>query len=385
MNKKGLTLQGLTGTHVLHILNAVAMVATGIYLTTHYYETLFPKGLGMSHSLCDVSSFWNCDVATHSPIAAIAGVPIAFFGLLHGLFLLGISLFPSEGQERTASLVTKLNAAGCLALMGYSLVALGGLCPVCTLYYALSFVAAFLFWKFGVPGVALDPKTTGIWVVVLLVGSVALNRYTAEKALTQSRMSASVVEQYRKLADYGDPTQPSPYKISSATADFAAAPIRISVFSDFQCPFCKLVAEQIPRLVRRYPGKVNVQYMFYPLDSSCNPSMKGAMHQFACRAAELAACDPAKFEVVHDAIFAVQEGLNLDKLSAIAEKHGLKECFENRSSRDAVIASMNEAAKYNLKSTPTIIINGKKIEGSIPNPQFEAIFDDLLANGAKAN
>jgi protein-disulfide isomerase len=39
---------------------------------------------------------------------------------------------------------------------------------------------------------------------------------------------------------------------------------------------------------------------------------------------------------------------------------------------------MNAATKFNLRSTPTIIINGKKIEGSIPTPQFFAIFDELL-------
>jgi len=141
-----------------------------------------------------------------------------------------------------------------------------------------------------------------------------------------------------------------------------------------------MVAEQIPQLVRRYGAHMNVQYLFYPLDSACNPAMKGGMHPFACRAAMLAACDTAKFNQVHDDIFAAQEGMNLDSLQGIAKKHGLEECFNSQSTKAAVETAMNQAAKYNLKSTPTIIINGRKIEGSIPNPQFHAIFEELLKN-----
>jgi predicted DsbA family dithiol-disulfide isomerase/uncharacterized membrane protein len=378
MDNKGLTLQGMTGMHALHILNAIIMVGTGIYLTTQYYDTLFPTQLGSASTLCDVSAFWNCDVATHSPIAALAGVPIAFFGLLHGLLLLSSSMFPSVAQEKTCSAVTKINAIGCLALMSYSLIALGGLCPVCTIYYVLSFLAAFLYMRFGLNSWMPDVKISGIWLVILLASSVGFNRFTAGKVEKQTTLSAGVIEQFKKLADYGDPEPVSNFRIHSATENYADAPIRVSVFSDFQCPFCKIVAEQVPQLVRRYGKQMNVQYFFYPLDSACNASVKSAMHQYACRAAELAACDPAKFVEVHDEIFAKQEGLNYDVLKAIADKHGLTKCFEDRSTRDAVLASINGATKFNLRSTPTIIINGRKIEGSIPNPQFHAIFDELL-------
>jgi protein-disulfide isomerase len=378
-NNKGLTLSGITGLHALHVLNAVLMVAAGIYLTTHYYDTLYPSGgLNSASALCDVSAFWNCDVATHSKVAAIAGVPIAFLGLLNGLFLLGASIFASESYERTASAVTKYNAIGAVGLLIFSLVALKGLCPVCTIYYILSWVAAALFWKKGINSWVPDTKVAGIWLAVTLASAVGISQYTAGRAAKVQGMSAQIVTQYQALADYGDPEPASAFHIYSSTPNFADAPIRVSVFSDFQCPFCKSVAEQMPQLARLYAGKINIQYFFYPLDSNCNASVKSAMHPFACRAAMLAACDPAKFEAVHDEIFAKQEGLNLDVLKAIADKHELTACFDAQSTRDAVLASINGATKFNLRSTPTIIINGKKIEGSISNPHYQAIFDHLL-------
>lgn len=376
--QKGLTTQGITPAHALHILIALLMIGTGIYLTSHYYSTVYPTTLGGGSSLCDISSFWNCDVATFSPLAAPGGVPISVFGVITGLVLLGTSIFPSEDQERTASALSRYNLIGCVALFAYSLIALGSLCPMCSFYYVMSACSALLFWRRGISTWVPSGKPILVWAVVGIIAAVGFNRHTAGQAEKQHALAGQVVTQYLALTMYGDPDTESPFKIHAATPNFADAPIRVSVFSDFQCPFCKMVAEQIPQLVRRYGSHMNVQYLFYPLDAACNPAMKGGMHAFACRAAMLSACYPTKFAEIHDEIFAAQEGLNLDVLQGIAKKHKLEACFNDQATKPAVEASMNQAAKYNLKSTPTIIINGRKIEGSIPNPQFHAIFEELL-------
>ena len=166
MEKKSLTLNGLTISSTVYALIAILMVGTSIYLTTHYYDTIFPTTLGGAKSLCDISSFFNCDVATYSPLAAIVGVPISFFGIVVGLVLLASALFPSEGNERTASVVAKINLIGCIALFVYSLVVLGSLCPFCTFYYVLSAIAAIMLWRNGGTSWSPDMKVTAIWAVI---------------------------------------------------------------------------------------------------------------------------------------------------------------------------------------------------------------------------
>ncbi|MFY7993946.1 MAG: thioredoxin domain-containing protein [Bacteriovoracaceae bacterium] len=376
MEKRGLTLQGVTGLNFLYIITSFAMIAVSVYLTTHYYDTLFPTSIGGGKSLCDISNFFNCDTATYSPMAAFLKVPIAFLGAIMGLFFLSSSIFPSEGYEKTASLVSKINFIGCLVLFIYSITVLGSLCPFCTLYYVLSGIVCFLLWKHGHNSWQPQLKTAGIWLAITLVGAVLINRHTTSKEQTLTQMNSSVVEQFNSLANLGE-SEESPYKIHMSTEKFADAPIRISVFSDFECPFCKMVAEQMPELIRRYNGKINIQYFFYPLDSKCNPNMKNGMHRNACDAAMIAACDESKFAVVHDEIFANQDKI-ADAILSITNKHGLKNCLENAELKNKVAVSINAASKYNLRSTPTIIVNGRKIEGSIPNAQFSAIFDDLL-------
>lgn len=376
--KKSLTLNGMTGLNFLFILNAVAMIGVSIYLTTHYYDTLYPTKLGGAASLCNLSNFFNCDAATYSKLSNIAGVPISFFGIVMGLLFIFAALMPSESMEKTASAFAKYNFIGCVLLFIFSLGALGSLCPFCTVYYVFSGVAFFLFHKFGMNSWQPDIKITGLWGVLVLAGSFFFYQHTTGKEDMRSKLNTSIVEQYRKLNFIGDPALESPYKIYMATEKFADAPIRISIFSDFECPFCKVVAEQMPELIRRYPKQINIQYFFYPLDNKCNSNVKTRFHDNACDAAYLAACDEKKFAEVHDEIFAEQDNFKKGAIADIAKKHGFEKCLTSEEIKNKVISFINAADQFNLKSTPTIIVNGKKIEGTIPSGQFFAIFEDLL-------
>jgi protein-disulfide isomerase/uncharacterized membrane protein len=376
--KKGLTLNGMTGMNFLFILNAAAIIGVSTYLTTHFYNTLYPTQLGGASSLCNISNFFNCDAATYSKLSNVFGVPTSFFGLIIGVMFLFTALMPSEALEKTSNAFSKYNFIGCLLLFFFSLGALGSLCPFCTVYYALSGIAFFLLHKGGLNTWKPDFKISGIWGAILLVGCFFFYQHTASKEDVKGKLNAGVVEQYIKLADFGDPTVESPFKVHMATPNFKDAPIRIAIFSDFECPFCKVVAEQMPELVRRYGNKINIQYFFYPLDHKCNSNIKNKFHENACDAAMVAACDEKKFAKVHDEIFAEQDKLGSGILKDIAEKNGLKGCLENEDIKNKVIATINAATQFNLKSTPTIIINGKKIEGTIPSAQFFAIFEDIL-------
>lgn len=385
MEQKNLTLEGISGNNFFFILNAAAMIGVSIYLTVHFYDVLYPdpSQLGGASTLCNINNIFNCDAATYSKISNIAGIPISFFGIIVGLLFLFASLMPSKGLEKTASAISKYNLIGCIALFIFSLGALGSLCPFCTLYYALSGIACFLLWKYGINSWVPDLKVTAAWGVLLLAGSFFMYQNTKGKEDLTYKLSESVVAQYKKLPDLGEPDLESPYKIHMASEKWMDAPIRITVFSDFECPFCKKVADQIPELIRKYKYQINVQYMFYPLDSKCNANMERPMHRFACDAAQLAACDEKKFAHLHDEIFANQSKLANGALNDIEKNFGLKGCMNNEELKNKVITSINQGTKYNLKSTPTIIVNGKKIEGTIPNPQFFAIFEHLLSESGK--
>ncbi len=174
------------------------------------------------------------------------------------------------------------------------------------------------------------------------------------------------------------------------------AKVTIVNFDDFQCPFCsRMHSTLFPSILQQYGSKVKFIYKDYPLVE---------IHPWAMHAAVDANClgdlnndaywDFADY--VHTNQKAVsghnraEAYLNLDN-EAIAEgnKHHvdaekLKACLQ-KSDESSVKASMAEADKLGVDSTPTLFINGERISGAASEDQMRAILDRALADaGDKA-
>ncbi len=366
-----------TLTHALIVTLGIAIIATTAYLTNHYFAIKFPDGLGSASALCDISGFLNCDAATHSPISNIAGIPISIFGTLIGILLLVGYLFNTPGFESTMKFVLGVNVIGCVVLFIYSIVSLGSLCPMCTLYYLLSFGAFYVFHR-NIP--SLRPTVVPIICIIALFGATSAGAYmyTAGKMEKNQALASSLIQQFDSLPDLGAPENQSPYRLASATDDFQAAPIQVTKFSDFQCPACKAMSEQLHKAMRQYKGQINIQYMFYPLDPACNASMERSLHPYACKAAYLAACLQDKFPEVEAEIFANQDSLSDSWLEAYAKKENVLDCYNSEETKEKVKAIVNAASPFNIRSTPTVLLNGVKIEGVLPFNQLQVLMDELV-------
>ncbi len=366
--------------HIAYLAVSVLMIVVGIYLTKHFYNIHFPSGFGSEDALCKGTGFWGCNKATQSALGHFFFVPTSLFGIIIGLLGPIGAFWNAPEVERTNKFFIYLNALGCLGLFLYSIIALGGLCQFCTVYYVLSFIAVFIFFKFSSLKPIPDLKVSAVYGIILIVPSLFARNYFIEQSQKKDSLSGQYVQQFKNLPGKGEPSYISPFKINEATQNWEDAPVRIAVFSDFQCPFCEKVAKQIPQVIQGIEDKVNVSYYFYPLDNACNPNIKRAFHQFACKAAYLAACDTEKFVEVHDVIFERQRELSFDNLDKWANEFGLKNCFENQEVQDVVKQTINTGDQFNLTSTPTIVINGKVIKGSVPTVYLRAIIKSILEN-----
>ena len=377
---QGLTLNGFTGRHSLLMLFSFGIIGVTIYLLKHYFQVHFPEGFHTGHSaLCDVSSFWNCDAATYSPIAAVANIPIAFFGMMVGLsFLLG-SFFPSKEWEKTNTMISIINAFGCAALGLYSLISLGSLCPMCTAYYLLSFGCAFLYIKFGVPGFGVKAKYIGIILAPIIIGGVILNQTISDKKKIDSNRAVQLYEQFSKLNEVGDPAIESEYRLASASEKFVDAPVRLTIYSDFQCPFCARSAKMFESLIRQFRGKMNFQYFPYPLDNDCNPKIEKEMHPAACKATYYTFCVPRdEFAQAHDYLFEEQAKLDHKWINQLAKDKKIEDCVNDPKTKTKVQEYLATAEKYNVKGTPTFILNGKKIEAALTPAQWIGLFNKII-------
>lgn len=358
-------------TILMFVLSAI-MITLSVYLTDHYFKVKFPTGIDAG-SICNISSIFNCDKATHSAASNIAGIPISVFGIIIGFLVMMGIFIKNLNFEKTLYFLLILNFVGCVALFFYSLIALGSLCPFCTLYYIVSGIVLFFFYK---QSETYIPHPVSLVVVaVIFTGVALLTKMNVDgKLKDQSTVATSLIQQYYALPNLGAPTPASEFKVASAEN----APIKMHIFSDFECPACKALSAVMPQLLARYGGKIDIQYYYYPLDNQCNPNMDRPLHQYACKAAYVATCMPlANFGTVHDDIFHNQDRLG-DYLDEVIKNNKLEACVADAKTKEKVTSLINAATPFNISSTPTFLLNGVKIEGVLPPDQMIAIMDEIV-------
>ena len=108
----------------------------------------------------------------------------------------------------------------------------------------------------------------------------------------------------------------------------------------------------------------------------------------AAEASEFAA-EQGAFWPYHDILFANQAGenqgvFNPDRLKAFAAELGLdtsafNACLDSGRYRQKIQSDNQAARDRGVTTTPTIFINGQKIEGALPFAQFQAIIEAELA------
>lgn len=141
--------------------------------------------------------------------------------------------------------------------------------------------------------------------------------------------------------------------------------IKIVEFSDFQCPACLAVQEPFNKILKKYEGKVEFVYRYFPLSTI----HKNA--QIAAQAAEAAGLQDKFFEM-HDKLFATQNTwatlpdpreifsgyaleIGIDKAKFIVD-------IDSQVVKDAVAVDLLAATRYALSGTPTFFVNGVKTE-----------------------
>jgi protein-disulfide isomerase len=147
---------------------------------------------------------------------------------------------------------------------------------------------------------------------------------------------------------------------SSPSKGVADAAVVITEFSDFQCPFCSRVPAVIEQVLNAYPSAVKFVYKEFPLTSIHPDAMNASL-------AAQAAHRQGKFWEMHDLLFANQRALKPADLSNYAAQIGLDvERFErdmkSATVKERVAADMTLARNSDVRGTPTLFVNGKRVK-----------------------
>ena len=164
----------------------------------------------------------------------------------------------------------------------------------------------------------------------------------------------------------------------------ADAPVTIIEYASLTCPHCAAFHNQtLPKIKRDYidSGKVRLVYNDFPLGS------------LAMVAAMIARCSGEKnyFPMLGD-LFGSQQSWSrsetpYEALAGIARLNGMSkddidDCIGDKKLFEAIQDRADKAGNdLGVRSTPTFFIEGTKVPGNLPYPDFQEILDKALAAG----
>ncbi|MFQ5924462.1 MAG: DsbA family protein [Dehalococcoidia bacterium] len=201
--------------------------------------------------------------------------------------------------------------------------------------------------------------------------------------------------------------------------------LKVTVYSDYICPFCFIGKERVDRLEREFG--IDVEWKGFeihpetPLDGSdlaslgFNKTMAAALHSrvrelseeaglklnfqsrisnssLALRVAEFAK-EKGKFKEYHEAVFRAywQEGKDIghgEQLLSLAAQAGLDleelESYLESGQADGKLSQyLQEVGEYGIEGVPTFIIGNKMVVGAQPYEVLEKVLLQELASDSE--
>jgi protein-disulfide isomerase len=162
----------------------------------------------------------------------------------------------------------------------------------------------------------------------------------------------------------------------------ATAPVEITEYADYQCPFCQTFATlQMPTIEERLikTGRLRWRYRDFPLQQ----------HPFARLAAHSAACaeEQGKYWEQHERIYEGQSewagardaagafrkyaqgvGLDMGRYDA---------CMQSGKYAGRIQADYNSGVAAGVSSTPTLLVNGRLYRGRFDSDAVAKLVDSL--------
>lgn len=174
----------------------------------------------------------------------------------------------------------------------------------------------------------------------------------------------------QKLTSFYPQIQPNdPVKgINSAT-------VTIYEFSDFLCPACKKMQNDLQAIEKAYGNKV--KFVFKGVPVTITPQTRPALNAAYC------ANEQNAFWQYKDLLFANQSALNNQKYLELASQLELdlskfNPCLEENKYDSVIGTNLSDALKLQISSVPTIYINQQKVEGMINYNLLDNIINQNL-------
>ncbi len=191
-------------------------------------------------------------------------------------------------------------------------------------------------------------KKFWIALIVVIVGFIGFFWLSSDKEAAETADTSSTVAPPTHLVGKQD------------------AAVKLVEYSDFQCPACGSYYPMVEEVIEKYKDRISFEYRHYPLITVHRNALAAA------RASE-AAGKQGKFWEMYRLLFTNQSEWSESDDSRIVFENYAKQLgleletynadFASSETNDSINASIREFNKLGLpKSTPTFLLNGKKIQ-----------------------
>ena len=374
---------------------ALGLGAASASSYVHYHLLTDPS----YSSFCDVNATVNCTQAYLSSYGSLFGVPVALFGVF--FFTLVLLLAGVGGRQGSAVrdampayvfAISTIGLAFILYLGWASYVQLKTFCMLCAATY-VSVIVIFIVsgGATTVPMTTLpgrlprdiralltSPIALGLTLVLVAGAGTAISAFPAEQGHAAAAALTPLTDQQRAdVAKWWDiqPTIEQPMPMNGAK-------VSVVIFSDFQCPHCRAAHDAYKPIIAKHAGDPRVRFVLkhFPLEGECNSYAPNGGHSAACEAAAavVLARQTGKAERMTDWLFDNQEKLTPSGVREAAHEIGGVPDF-NAAYADAlkeVRADANLGGVIGVSSTPTIVLNNRKLPAGVVDPaSLDALID----------
>jgi len=158
------------------------------------------------------------------------------------------------------------------------------------------------------------------------------------------------------------------------------APVAIALFSDFQCPYCSKIQPELDQILEKNPDTVKIAFKNLPLTNIHNMAEPAAL-------AGLAAHNQGKFWQMHDALFAMNSQLTMEKILAAAKEIGLdmdkfNADLNSEATKQRLVKDVMDARNAEVSGTPSLFINGRRVNDRSP-AAMQKMIDEEVAKAKK--
>lgn len=383
---------------ILIVLGLLAVA--GIVFSILLIRIKLDLNLNPQIEACGYATGLGCQGPNTSAYSEIFGIPVAYYGMLTYVVMLALSIaglvFRASYATAWYFAISGWNVAYSVFLLIVSLVSLDSVCPWCAALYLVN----ILQLAFVLPALARPPwrapvvafrtlaatarKGLAFMGAALAISVICLIGWAAiyEKPVPVSPQKASFLQQWSKEVVFDVPV------IVGQKHGPDSAPVIIVEYTDFRCPYCRLMAETLKEVRAEYGDMVQIVFKDYPLDKKCNRYITMSVHADACvaHAGAFCAAEQQNFWSMYNLLWSIKERLlTVYHVRSYAKKIGLDveeydRCISSGRYLETLRTTIDEGMKLKVMGTPTVFVNGKRLGGSVPLKRLEWIVDWELEN-----